>query len=56
MINGLVPTYENDYLIKYAKKRYANYGVINIQKFLHIYFCACFFCIFIFVHLIKMTI
>ena len=40
----------NDYLITYAKKRCANYGVIAIQKCLHI------FCIFIFVYLIKMTI
>ena len=35
---------KNDYLIKYAKKkRYENYDVINVQKFLHIYFCTCFF-------------
>ena len=38
------------------KKRCANYDVIIIQKFLHIYFLHVFFCIFIFVHLIKMTI
>ena len=34
---------KSDYLNKYAKKRCASYDVINIQKFLHIYFCACFF-------------
>ena len=33
----------NDCLIKYAKKRCANYGVINIQKILHIYFWTSFF-------------
>ena len=57
---------ERDYVIKSAKKyclserlpkqRCANDGVIDIQKFLHIYFCACFFCIYIFVYLIQMTI
>ena len=26
-----------------CKKRCAIYGVINVQKFLHIYFCTCFF-------------
>ena len=45
------------YLIKMTielnmqKKRCSNYGVINIQKFLHLYFCSClflysYFCIF----------
>ena len=37
------------------KKRFTNYGVLNIQNFLHIYFCRCFFGTFIFVYLIKMT-
>ena len=57
---------ENDHVIKSAKKccvrerlstkRCTNYGAINIQKLLHIYFCKKFFCRNIFVHLIKMTI
>ena len=33
---------KNDYLIKHAKRGSASYGIINIQKLLHIYFCTSF--------------
>ena len=53
--------FESDCVIKSAKKccaserftkkkRCANYGVINIQKFFHIYVCTCFFFVHIFLY------